>query len=282
MMLSLKFNKKFNTVGFVNDIDGGMPFWPQYHIDNCLYKFVDAADFIKMASVSSSAKMKEIAATLTEEMLKNLAQMGFNRVSYGVQDFDLEILKNIGRDSSLIAIPELLSFTRELGFKGINIDLVYGLPGQTEEGFAKTIEKAIEASSDRIALFSYAHVPWMRPEQKKLEAFAIPEAKTKMTLFLNAREAFLKAGYLAVGMDHFVKPSDALAKASLSGMLHRNFQGYCTRETTGQVSTSKHLSTMLSSVNLKFGLSSTAEKFVAILKISVFFNNCASCLLTGA
>jgi oxygen-independent coproporphyrinogen-3 oxidase len=174
-------------------------------------------------------------ATLTEEMLKNLAQMGFNRVSYGVQDFDLEILKNIGRDPSLIAIPELLSLTRELGFRGINIDLVYGLPGQTEEGFAKTIEKAIEASSDRIALFSYAHVPWMRPEQKKLEAFAIPEAKTKMTLFLNAREEFLKAGYFAVGMDHFVKPSDALAKASLSGMLHRNFQGYCTRETTGQV-----------------------------------------------
>lgn len=174
-------------------------------------------------------------ATLTQEMLKNLAAMGFNRVSYGIQDFDLKILEIIGRDPSLIPVQELIQQTKDLNFRGINIDLVYGLPGQTEASFQKNIEKAIEVSPDRIALFSYAHVPWMRPEQKKLEQYALPDPRTKISFFLKAREQFKNAGYLAVGMDHFVKPDDALAKASLSGNLHRNFQGYCTRETTGQV-----------------------------------------------
>lgn len=174
-------------------------------------------------------------ATLTEEMLGELASFGFNRASYGIQDFNEETLQKIGRDKSLLSVKELLRLSRALGFYGLNLDLVYGLPGQTEESFSKSIEEAVIASPDRIALFSYAHVPWMRPEQKKLEAYGILDARQKMKLFLLARKRFLSAGYEAVGMDHFVKPSDALSKALKKGELHRNFQGYCTRRTTGQV-----------------------------------------------
>ncbi len=174
-------------------------------------------------------------ATLTPEMLESLASYGFNRASYGIQDFNSETLRLIGRDPSLIPVPDLLKLSRSLHFKGLNLDLVYGLPGQTEISFTQNIEKAIEASPDRIALFSYAHVPWMRPEQKKLESFGIPDSRTKISFFLKAREMFKAAGYIAVGMDHFVKPNDSLALAVQNGSLHRNFQGYCTRETTGQV-----------------------------------------------
>lgn len=174
-------------------------------------------------------------ATLTEEMLRTLAGFGFNRASYGIQDFNKETLQIIGRDPSLMPVKDLLGLSRELGFHGLNLDLVYGLPGQTEASFYSSIEKAIEASPDRVALFSYAHVPWVRPEQKKLEEYHIPDARTKMEFFLKAREMFKAAGYMEVGMDHFVKPTDSLAIATQNGALHRNFQGYCTRETTGQV-----------------------------------------------
>lgn len=204
---------------------------PLIELEKILNQLRENFEFQKEAEIAIEIN----PATLTQEMLENLAAMGFNRVSYGIQDFDLNILEIIGRDPSLIPVQELIALTRDLNFRGINIDLVYGLPGQTELGFQKSIEKAIEVSPDRIALFSYAHVPWMRPEQKKLEQYSLPDAKTKMSFFLKAREQFKNAGYLAVGMDHFVKPEDALAKASLSGNLHRNFQGYCTRETTGQV-----------------------------------------------
>lgn len=174
-------------------------------------------------------------ATLTEEMLRKLASFGFNRASYGIQDFNPETLQIIGRDPSLLPVKELLALSRELGFHGLNLDLVYGLPGQTEKSFFSSIERAIDAAPDRVALFSYAHVPWMRPEQKRLEEYTIPDARTKMTFFLKAREMFKAAGYIEVGMDHFVKPTDSLAIATQNGALHRNFQGYCTRETTGQV-----------------------------------------------
>lgn len=174
-------------------------------------------------------------ATLTEEMLRKLASFGFNRASYGIQDFNPETLQIIGRDPSLLPVKELLALSRELRFHGLNLDLVYGLPGQTEKSFFSSIECAIDAAPDRVALFSYAHVPWMRPEQKRLEEYTIPDARTKMTFFLKAREMFKAAGYIEVGMDHFVKPTDSLAIATQNGALHRNFQGYCTRETTGQV-----------------------------------------------
>lgn len=174
-------------------------------------------------------------SSITEALLTELASVGFNRISYGIQDFNLDTLRIIGRDPSLIEVSSLISLSRQLGFQSVNLDLVYGLPGQTLESFSDSVSKAIAANPDRIALFSYAHVPWKRPEQKKLEAFNIPDAYHKMSFFLKARDLFHEANYQSIGMDHFVKKTDSLYIASEQGLLHRNFQGYCTRSTTGQV-----------------------------------------------
>ena len=174
-------------------------------------------------------------ATVTEELLLELREAGFNRVSYGIQDFNLKVLKKIGREPSLLPVPYLVDFSKKIGFKSVNLDLIYGLPGQNQEVFLDSVHKTIEANPERVALFSYAHVPWVRPEQKVLDSYVIPSARDKMRFFLNARAIFMEAGYLEVGMDHFVKPSDSLGIAAKTGSLHRNFQGYCTRETTGQV-----------------------------------------------
>ncbi|MDR1759952.1 MAG: oxygen-independent coproporphyrinogen III oxidase [Fibrobacter sp.] len=174
-------------------------------------------------------------AAFTENDLKHLAALGFNRISYGIQDFSPAVLRTIGRKPSLLPVNELVKLSRELGFSGINLDLVYGLPGQSKETFRESIEKTVAANPDRIALFSYAHIPWIRPEQMQMEAAGIPGPRLKIEMFLMAREYFLKHGYIAVGMDHFVKENDALAEALRSEDLRRNFQGYCTRKTTGQV-----------------------------------------------
>ena len=174
-------------------------------------------------------------ASIDEKRLSELARIGFNRVSYGIQDFDPEVLKNIGRDPSLLPVPELLKISRALKFTGINLDLIYGLPSQTKRGFLESVEKAIEARPDRIALYSYAHVPWLKKAQKTLERFSLPSPHEKLSFFLSARNRFKEAGLKDVGMDHFVSPDDSLYRALLEGKLHRNFQGYCTRETTGEV-----------------------------------------------
>lgn len=174
-------------------------------------------------------------ASIDEKKLRELARIGFNRVSYGIQDFDPEVLKNIGRSPSLLPVKDLLGLSRELNFRGINLDLIYGLPSQTESGFYRSVESAIDAHPDRVALYSYAHVPWLKKAQKALELFPLPSPHEKLGFFLEARGMFAKAGFRDVGMDHFVDPEDSLYKALARGKLHRNFQGYCTRETTGEV-----------------------------------------------
>lgn len=172
---------------------------------------------------------------IDEKRLRELARIGFNRVSFGIQDFDSKVLRNVGREPSLLPVNELLTLSRELHFTGINLDLIYGLPSQTASGFRQSVELAAEAHPDRIALFSYAHVPWLMKAQKTLEKYPMPGPHEKLGLFLEARELFKSAGYVDVGMDHFCSPKDSLAQALSEGMLHRNFQGYCTRATTGEV-----------------------------------------------
>lgn len=174
-------------------------------------------------------------ASITEERLRALAKIGFTRVSYGIQDFSPDVLKIIGREPSLLPVKDLLALSRDLHFSGINLDLIYGLPGQTEAHFSESIEKAIDAHPDRIALYSYAHLPALKANQRALDKYPRPDARHKLELFLDARRRFMQAGFTFVGMDHFVDPEDSLARALSDGKLHRNFQGYCTRETTGQV-----------------------------------------------
>ncbi len=170
--------------------------------------------------------------------LKNVDQLkdyGFNRISIGLQEFDEKILKAINRKPSKIAIEDIINKIKNTGFSGTNIDLVYGLPLQTIEGFNAAVKKAIELDVDRIATFSYAHVPSVIPRQKVLEKYKFPSAKEKATMYNNAYEMFKKSGYQPIGMDHFAKPNDDLSVALKNQELHRNFQGYCTLKTTGQV-----------------------------------------------
>lgn len=174
-------------------------------------------------------------AYLEPEHIDQLAAMGFNRLSLGIQDFNEEVLKLVNRKPSKYPVEELISRMKANKMDGVNIDLIYGLPGQTSESFEKTIEKAIEISPDRLVTFSYAHVPWVKAAQKILEEKGLPAAEEKLAMFETAYNLLTQNGYEAIGMDHYAKPGDELSVALKNKKLHRNFQGYCTQETTGQV-----------------------------------------------
>ncbi len=164
-----------------------------------------------------------------------LKQFGFNRISLGIQDFRQDVLDAINRKGPKLPIVDLINKIKEEGFTGTNIDLVYGLPLQTVESFNETVDKAIALDTDRIVTFSYAHVPSVIERQKVLEKIGFPSIEEKAKMYQNAYDKFTDAGYIAIGMDHFAKPNDEFAIALRNKNLHRNFQGYCTRATTGQV-----------------------------------------------
>lgn len=155
-----------------------------------------------------------------------LAELGFNRISFGVQDLTPEVQESINRIQSLEQTAALVEHARRRGFRGINVDLIYGLPLQTPETFERTVDSVIGLGIDRAAVYSFAFVPWVRGHQKKIEEDQLPDARTKLALFAIARERFLRAGYEPIGMDHFALPDDELARAKHEGRLRRNFQGY--------------------------------------------------------
>jgi oxygen-independent coproporphyrinogen III oxidase len=160
--------------------------------------------------------------------LETLRKLGFNRLSMGVQDFHAEVQQAINRIQPYEMTRDLIGNARELGFDSINVDLIYGLPYQSPERFAHTVDQIVSVAPDRIALFSYAHVPWLKKQQG---AFAthLPEGLQKFDIFRTGLTKFLDAGYLYIGMDHFAKPGDELAMAQTNRTLHRNFQGYTTK-----------------------------------------------------
>ena len=160
--------------------------------------------------------------------LETLRKLGFNRLSMGIQDFHPEVQQAIHRVQPYELTREILFDARQLGFQSINVDLIYGLPCQTPERFARTVEQILTLSPDRIALFSYAHVPWLKKQQGSFAAH-LPEGAQKFHIFRTGLQAFLDAGYLYIGMDHFARPSDELAVAQRNRTLHRNFQGYTTK-----------------------------------------------------
>jgi len=162
----------------------------------------------------------------TEEHLRALADRGFNRISFGVQDFTPEVQEAIGRVQTLEETAALMSSARRCGFGGINVDLIYGLPRQRPETFEASVEQAIALSVDRAAVYSFAYVPWIRGHQKQLDEAELPSREAKYELFAIARERFLAAGYAPIGMDHFALPGDDLARARQERRLRRNFQGY--------------------------------------------------------
>jgi oxygen-independent coproporphyrinogen-3 oxidase len=167
----------------------------------------------------------------TREHLETLARLGFNRLSMGVQDFDPRVQAAINRIQPFEATRELVEHARRLGFPSINVDLIYGLPHQTPASFDATIDRVLEMDPDRLAVYSYANVPWMKKHQSVLEPH-LPAEPTKFEIFRTALERFSAAGYEYIGMDHFARPSDELARARRDRTLHRNFQGYTTKAGT--------------------------------------------------
>ena len=162
----------------------------------------------------------------TVDHLQTLYQFGFKRVSLGIQDFDPHVQLMINRFQTVEQVATITNKAREIGYDSVNFDLIYGLPFQNLNGLANTIKEVINLKPDRIAFYSYAHVPWLKPGQRRYTERDIPKENEKFALYQLGREMLLDAGYKEIGMDHFALASDALFKASENRKLHRNFMGY--------------------------------------------------------
>ena len=166
---------------------------------------------------------------LTREHMVAFREIGFNRTSFGVQDFNHQVQEAINRVQSEAITRQTVTWARELGFESVNLDLIYGLPFQTVASFADSVEKIIDISPDRIAVFNYAHVPWLKKHQSIIPTESIPSPDERLGILEMSIEKLIKAGYEYIGMDHFAKPTDELAIAQKEGTLYRNFQGYSTK-----------------------------------------------------
>ena len=167
--------------------------------------------------------------TASPQRLASLAQMGFNRISFGVQDFDHDVQVAVHRMQTFESVRDLVKAARELNYESINADLIYGLPKQTPTSFARTIAQVTELRPDRIALYSYAHLPNRFKPQRRIDAADLPPPEHRIRMLGDAIAGFIGHGYTYIGMDHFALPGDALAAAKRQGRLHRNFQGYSTQ-----------------------------------------------------
>ncbi len=166
---------------------------------------------------------------LTREHLEAFWEIGFNRTSFGVQDFNLQVQEAINRVQSEEITRQTVIWARELGYKSVNIDLIYGLPHQTLPNFAESVEKVIDISPDRIAVFNYAHVPWLKKHQNIIKTEDLPSPDERLNILKMTIEKLVSNGYEYIGMDHFAKPTDDLAVAQKNNTLYRNFQGYSTK-----------------------------------------------------
>ena len=168
----------------------------------------------------------------TPAHLETLHQRGFTRLSLGVQDFNAETQQFVNRIQSEELVAGLVQHARATGYESINFDLIYGLPGQTPASMRHTADQVIRLSPDRLAVYSFARVPWIKPQQRKFKDDQIPAGADKRALYETIRRPLLDQGYVELGMDHFAKPQDGLARAAAAGTMHRNFQGYTERRTT--------------------------------------------------
>lgn len=165
----------------------------------------------------------------TKEHLRTLRTCGFNRISLGVQDLDPRVQEAVNRIQPMHMTQSLIEEARALGFDSVNVDLIYGLPHQTQDGFAKTTQQIIDLDPDRIACFSFAYVPWMKAQQRNIPEDTLPDADDKLRTWCATIEQFGSAGYTMIGFDHFAKSGDELTKALHTKSLRRNFQGYSTQ-----------------------------------------------------
>jgi oxygen-independent coproporphyrinogen-3 oxidase len=167
--------------------------------------------------------------TMDAARLDTLAELGFNRLSFGVQDFDAAVQKAVHRIQPVEQVFALVEAARQRHFESVNVDLIYGLPQQTPESFDRTLAQVVALRPDRIALYAYAHLPERFKPQRRIVTAELPQAAAKVAMLARSLAAFQAAGYVYVGMDHFALPEDALAVAKRQGRLHRNFQGYSTQ-----------------------------------------------------
>ena len=163
---------------------------------------------------------------VSAEKVALLGRLGFNRISLGVQDFNPEVQKAVHRIQSIDETREVILAARENGFKSVNVDLIYGLPKQSVESFSRTLDTVLECDPDRIALYSYAHLPTVFKPQRRIAEADLPQPEAKLAILTHSIERLQAAGYIYIGMDHFAKPGDDLAVAQRQGRLTRNFQGY--------------------------------------------------------
>jgi oxygen-independent coproporphyrinogen-3 oxidase len=184
--------------------------------------FRDAFDFQPGAEVAIEIDPRSCGA----ERMHVLAEAGFNRASFGIQDFDPDVQRAVNRIQPFELTRDAIVAARALGFKSVNADLIYGLPKQTVESFSRTVERVLDLRPDRIALYSYAHLPARFKPQIRIVSAELPSAATKLSILTRAIERFNAAGYVYIGMDHFALPDDDLARAQRNGTLIRNFQGY--------------------------------------------------------
>lgn len=167
--------------------------------------------------------------TIKNDHLSTLRRLGFNRVSFGVQDFNVQVQETINRIQTDEQNQFVIDESRRLDFDSVNVDLIYGLPYQTVESYKKTLDRVIELSPDRLAIFNYAHVPWLKKHQQIIPEEAMPDTTERLAILKLVIERLTEAGYVYIGMDHFAKPDDELTKALAEKTLYRNFQGYSTR-----------------------------------------------------
>ena len=184
------------------------------------FRFSDAAD----RDISIELDPRFVDA----DDIAALGRIGFNRASFGVQDFDPAVQEAVNRIQSIEQTRAVIDACRGNGFRSVNVDLIYGLPSQTTEGFARTLDTVAQMRPDRVAVYGYAHMPHLFKPQKQLDASLLPSGETKLALLQLAIEQLTAAGYLYIGMDHFALPDDELALAQARGGLHRNFMGYTT------------------------------------------------------
>ncbi len=193
----------------------------------------EVVDALRRQFHFSAASDRDISIELdprfvSPEEIAELAAIGFNRASFGVQDFDHDVQVAVNRIQSIEETRAVVDACRASGFRSVNVDLIYGLPKQNREGFAKTLDTVVAMRPDRIAVYSYAHLPQLFKPQRQINAEDLPDAETKLALLQLAIEKLSAAGYVYIGMDHFALPDDDLAQAQQRGGLHRNFMGYTT------------------------------------------------------
>lgn len=222
--------KLFETIPRIKEIHlgGGTPtFFKPERLAQLIESILSTSVLCKDAELSFEGHPNNT----TEKHLQLLYNLGFRRISLGIQDFDTKVQHIINRVQSYEAVKRCTEQARLIGFTSVNYDLIYGLPMQTPQGMNETIAKVIQLHPDRIAFYSYAHVPWIKPGQRKFTEADLPSGEAKRVLYESGREQFEKAGYLEIGMDHFALQDDKLVYAEREGKLHRNFMGYTTLHT---------------------------------------------------